>query len=294
MHEFRVRVGPASFRIGSHWRAPIEQMRSLYADYPTPDFVDFTVRLEAVSKLRRYFRPSVAINGDYMLPDAAPLPLSQGLLAAEMGMNLQMALGWRRQLILHASAVERGGKALIMTGASGSGKSTLSAMLGNDNLSAKNLGNKGWRFLGDEFALIDTASGDAVPYPRLISLKNEAIATMQASAPDGHFGPLMQGTPKGDIRHLAPPKSAIEQMNIRAKPALLLFPRFGYPAAIRDVAPGEVFMRLTQASTNYVALGEAGFHALTRFVRDVPARAIDYQNGGEAEELVAQLWDQLS
>ena len=28
---------------------------------------------------------------------AAPLPLAQGLLAAEMGMNLQMALGWRRQ-----------------------------------------------------------------------------------------------------------------------------------------------------------------------------------------------------
>jgi HprK-related kinase A len=284
MHEFRVRVGPASFRIGSHWSAPLDQMRALYADYPTPDYIDFTVRLEAVSMLRRYFRPSVAINGDYMLPDAAPLPLDQGLLAAEMGMNLQMALGWRRQLILHASGVERGGKALIMTGASGSGKSTLSAMLGRI----------GWRFMGDEFALIDPASGDAVPYPRLISLKNEAIAAMQASAPDAHFGPLMRGTPKGDIRHLAPPKNAIEQMNARAKPALLLFPRFGYPAAVRDVAPGEVFMRLTQASTNYVALGEAGFHALTRFVRDVPARAIDYQSGDEAKALVEQLWEELA
>jgi HprK-related kinase A len=259
-------------------------MRALYADYPTPDYIDFTVRLETVSMLRRYFRPSVAINGDYMLPDAAPLPLDQGLLAAEMGMNLQMALGWRRQLILHASAVERGGKALIMTGASGSGKSTLSAMLGS----------KSWRFMGDEFALIDPTSGEAVPYPRLISLKNEAIAAMQTSAPNAHFGPLMQGTPKGDIRHLAPPKNAIEQMNARAKPALLLFPRFGYPAAVRDVAPGEVFMRLTQASTNYVALGEAGFHALTRFVRDVPARAIDYQSGDEAKALVEQLWEELA
>ncbi len=289
MHEFCVRVGPASFRIGSHWRAPLDQMRALYADYPTPEYIDFTVRLEAVSMLRRYFRPSVAINGDYMLPDAAPLPLGQGLLAAEMGMNLQMALGWRRQLILHASAVERDGKALIMTGASGSGKSTLSALLG-----LKGLGSKGWRFMGDEFALIDPVSGDAVPYPRLISLKNEAIAAMQASAPDAHFGPLMQGTPKGDIRHLAPPNSAIKQMNVCAKPALLLFPRFGYPAAVRDVAPGEVFMRLTQASTNYVALGEAGFHALTRFVQDVPARAIDYQNGDEAKALVEQLWNELA
>jgi HprK-related kinase A len=280
MHEFRVRVGPASFRIGSVWRAPIDQMAKLYADYPVPDIPDFTVRLEATSFARRFIRPSVAINGDYMLPDAAPLPLAQGLLAAEMGMNLQMALGWRRQLILHASAVEKDGKALIMTGASGSGKSTLSALLGQD----------GWRFMGDEFALIDPLSGEAVPYPRMISLKNEAIAAMQTQAVGSRFGPLMQGTPKGDIRHLVPPPQAVARMDECAKPALLLFPRFGYAPAIRDISPSEVFMRLTQASTNYVALGEAGFHALTRFVQEVPARAIDYQSGDEAKGLVDQLW----
>ncbi|MFC4292649.1 HprK-related kinase A [Sphingorhabdus arenilitoris] len=283
-HEFRVRVGPAAFRIGSDWPAPVEQMRSLYADYPAADFTDFTVRLEATSALRRFIRPSVAINGDYMLPDAAPLPLDQGLLAAEMGMNLQMALGWRRQLILHASAVERGGKALIMTGASGSGKSTLSAMLGH----------KGWRFMGDEFALIDPVTGNAIPYPRMISLKNEAIAAMQAAAASARFGPLMRGTPKGDICHMAPPAGAIERMGEAAKPALLLFPRFGYAPAIRDMGAGEVFMRLTQASTNYVALSEAGFTALTRFVEEVPARAIDYQSGEEAEALVEQLWAELA
>jgi HprK-related kinase A len=280
MHEFLVRVGPASFRIGSAWRQPIAQMKALYADYPTPDIPDFTVRLESISLLRRYIRPSVAINGDYMLPDAAPLPLDQALLAAEMGMNLQMALGWRRQLILHASAVERDGRALIMTGESGSGKSTLSAMLGQQD----------WRFMGDEFALIDPESGEAVPYPRLISLKNQAIAAMQSAAPHGRFGPLMSGTPKGDIRHLVPPADAITRMDERAVPALLLFPSFGHDAAIRPMSSGETFMRLTQASTNYVALGEAGFVALTRFVKTVPAFAIDYRSGDEARELVAQLW----
>jgi HprK-related kinase A len=283
-HQFLVRVGPASFRIGSAWAQPIEQMRALYADYPTPEIPDFSVRLEPVSLMRRFVRPSVAINGDYMLPDAAPLALDQALLAAEMGMNLQMALGWRRQLILHASAVERDGKALIMTGESGSGKSTLSAMLGQD----------GWRFMGDEFALIDPVSGEAVPYPRLISLKNQAIPAMQSAAPDGRFGPLMAGTPKGDIRHLVPPINAITDMDQRAKPALLLFPSFGHDAAIREMSAGETFMRLTQASTNYVALGEAGFKALTHFVKTVPARAIDYRTGDEAKALVAQLWDELA
>lgn len=284
MHEFRVQVGPAAFRIGSAWKGPLDQLADLYRDYPTPDIPDYSVRLEATSLFRRFVRPSVAINGDYMLPDAAPLPLAQALLAAEMAMNLQMALGWRRHLLLHASAVEKDGKALLMTGASGSGKSTLSAMLGC----------KGWRFMGDEFVLLDLLTGEAVPFPRLISLKNEAIGAMQATALDGRFGPLLRDTPKGDIRHLVPARDAIRGMTQPAKPTLLLFPSFGFDSAVREISPSEIFIRLTQASTNYVALGEAGFTALTRFINTVPARAIDYRSGDEAEALVSRLWDELA
>ncbi len=284
MHEFRVSVGPASFRLLSDWQKPIAQMRALYASYPEPEIPDFTVRLEAVSLLRRFLRPSGAIEGDYMLPDAAPLPVEQGLLALEMGMNLQMALGWRRHLILHASAVERDGRVLVMTGLSGSGKSTLSAMLGLD----------GWRFMGDEFVLIDLVSGAAVPYPRLISLKNLAIAEMQRVAPSAQFGPVMAGTPKGDIRHMVPSPEAVTRMAEPGIPALLLFPSFGYSAAVRELQLSETFVRLTQASPNYVALGEPGFTALARFVKTVPARAIDYETGAEAIAMVEQLWDTLA
>jgi hypothetical protein len=83
-------------------------------------------------------------------------------------------------------------------------------------------------------------------------------------------------------------------MTESALPALLLFPRFGHLSAVREVAPGETFMRMTQASTNYVALGEAGFRAMTRFVKAVPARAIDYHTGDEAVALVERLWERLA
>lgn len=284
MHEFRVQVGPVAFRIGSAWKRPLDLLADLYREYPTPAIPDYSVRLEPVTWYRRYIRPTIALGGDYMLPDAAPLPLTQALLAAEMAMNLQVALGWRRHLLLHASAVEKDGKALIMTGASGSGKSTLAAMLGH----------KGWRFMGDEFVLIDLVNGQAVPFPRMISLKNEAITAMQANALDGRFGPLMTGTPKGDVRHLVPPHDAIANMAEPAMPAVLLFPSFGYEPAVRDMGASEVFMRLTQASTNYVALGEAGFTTLTRFIKSVPARAIDYRDGHEAEAMVDRLWGELA
>ncbi|WOE74233.1 HprK-related kinase A [Alterisphingorhabdus coralli] len=286
-YECRIHVGPAIFRIGSDWAQPIEQLKALYQPYPDCDdaIADFTIRLEAQRFYRRWFRPSVRLSGDYMLPDASPLPLTQGLLAAEMAMNLQMALGWRRHLLLHASAVERDGKVLLMTGESGSGKSTLSALLAEH----------GWRFLGDEFALVDLDSGDIQGFPRAISLKNSAIdVARDFVGDDARFGPLLTDTPKGAIRHLQPPESAIAAMGETAMPALLLYPSFGYPRATDTVPPTENFVRLTQASTNYVALGEAGFSALVNLVQRVPAHAIDFETNDEALELVEALWARVA
>ncbi|MEO9469468.1 HprK-related kinase A [Parasphingorhabdus sp.] len=286
LHQIHISVGPARYRIVSAWKELLGELQHLYRDYPehSDHYADFTVRLEPSRPWRQFIRPSVHISGDYWLPDAAPLPLNQGLLAAEMGMNLQMALGWRHHLLLHASSVEKDGRVLLMTGLSGSGKSTLSAMLGE----------KGWRFMGDEFALLCPETGMVHPFPRLISLKNAAIPAMENIVSSERFGPLLKETPKGDIRHLVPPKNAIKGMMETAKPKLLLFPRFGYDSAIRDMGKSEIFVRLTQASTNYVALGERGFRALTNFVDTVPTKAMDYQSGEEAEALITQLWDETS
>lgn len=284
-HVHQLRIGPVGFRIGSDWGEPIDELRDLYADYPAPNdgIPDFSVGLFAARPWRRFIRPSVMIGGDFVLPEAAPLPLAQGLLAAEMGMNLQMALGQRRYLLLHASVVERDGRAMLMTGESGAGKSTLAAMLAA----------RGWRLMGDEFALLDPATGLIHAFPRLISLKNAAIVVMETALPDARFGPLLAGTPKGDIRHLVPDARAIAAMDQPACPALLLFPRFGFEAATRPIGPGEVFVRLTQASTNYVAMGERGFDALSGLVATVPSWAVDYPDTDAAIDQVETLWRAL-
>ena len=278
-HGTALRIGPVGFRVGSDWASPISALRRLYAGYPQPEggIADFTVRLEAERPWRRWARPQVAIRGDHTLPDALPVSLAHGLLAAEMGMNLQMALGHRRHLLLHAASVERGGRALLMTGESGAGKSTLTMLLGE----------AGWRLMGDEFALLDLAGGALHPFPRAISLKNAAVAL----APDpARLGPLLAGTPKGDIRHFRPRDGAIARMGETALPRLILFPRFGHNAAVRPVGAAEVFMRLTQASTNYVALGRMVFEALTRLAREVPAWAIDYPDTASGLAMVERLW----
>ena len=284
-HSIRIAVGPVQFRIGSDWVEPISALGRLYAGYPQDDArpVEATVRLFAARPWRRWLRPSVHIGGDYIVPDALPLPLSMGLLAAEMGMNLQVALGWRRHMLLHASAVAKDGRAVILSGESGSGKSTLAALLGESD----------WRLMGDEFTLIDPEGGDAFAFPRAVSLKNEAIAEVAGQVDPSRLGPLLAGTPKGDIRHLIPRPEAIAAMDEPARPALLLFPRFGGEAAIEAMGEGEAFVRLTEASTNYVALGEAGFAALTRLVRETPAFGISYPDSATGIALVEQLWAEM-
>ncbi|ALJ13189.1 HprK-related kinase A [Sphingopyxis macrogoltabida] len=281
-HRTRIAVGPVQFRVGSDWPEPIAALDRLYAAYPQDDArpADATVRLFAARPWRRWLRPSVHIGGDFIVPDALPLPLSMGLLAAEMAMNLQVALGWRRHMLLHASAVAKDGRALIMSGESGSGKSTLAALLGEGD----------WRLMGDEFTLIDPASGDALAFPRAVSLKNAAIAEMASRVDASRLGPLLAGTPKGDIRHLIPRGNAIAAMHEPARPALLLFPRFGGEAAIEPMGEGEAFVRLTESSTNYVTLGEAGFVALTRLVRETPAFGISYPDSATGIALAEQLW----
>lgn len=285
-HELTLRIGPATFRIGSAWAAPIDQLSRLYAAYPdaTGAIADFTVRLQPTSMIRRWVRPSIFITGDHGLADAAPMRLSHGLLAAEMGMNLQMALGWRRHVLLHASSVEKDGRVLVMTGESGSGKSTLAALLGE----------RGWRLMGDEFALLDMATGAILPFPRLVSLKNKAIEVVAGQVGAVRMGPLLAATAKGDIAHMVPRADAVARMGEGGMPALLLFPRFGHGPEVRPVGQAEVFMRLTQASTNYVALGQPAFAALTRFVAQVPARAIDFPTGDDAIAMVERLWEETA
>ncbi len=283
-HAFQVQVGPVAFRIGSAWRQPVDALERLYRAYPKPRGIcDYTVRLEPARPWRKWLRPSVMIAGDFTLPEAAPLPLPLGLLAAEMGMNLQLALGERRFLLLHAATVERDGRALILTGESGAGKSTLATLLGSD----------GWRFMGDEFALIEPETGLAHPFPRPSSLKNESIAEAMAVIDPAQFGPLLANTPKGDIRHVVPSAHALGAMGKPAAPALILFPRFGLSEAARPVPPSEAFVRLTQASTNYVTLGERGFSALTNLVEGIPSVALDYPDMPTARRMIEDLWSAL-
>lgn len=281
MYGFSVRIGPISYRIGSPWKAPITALRRLYAGYPAPEenIATVTARIGPPRPWRQWIRPQVEIAGDHNLPDTVPMALRHGLLALEMAMNMQVALGERRHLLLHASAVERNGQAVIMPGDSGSGKSTLAALLGEN----------GWRLLADEFVMIDMAGGTILPFPRAISLKNSAIAEMERRISDpARFGPRLRDTPKGELRHLRPDKQAITRMDQPARPALILFPSFGFEPATEGVNRSELFVRLTEGSTNYTMLGQSGFEAMLWLAESLPAARFSFPDSVAGMAIVEQ------
>lgn len=280
-----VRVGPFAFRLRSPLPEVIEAADRLYRDYPadTSDgIVDYTVAVHPPSALRRWLRPKLVLACDIEIPLMAPVPREHGLLALEMGMNLQLAAGMYRFLLLHAAAVERGDGGLILTGDSGAGKSTLSAFLAYN----------GWRFLGDEFALLGPTDGLLHPFPRPVSLKNSSIKLLREVVPTDRFGPRFDKTIKGTIQHLLPPAEAVAAMHIPVPPRLIVMPNFaaGAQPAARRVRRSEAFVRLSQASTNYRRLGEAGFEALWRLVEATPAYEIAYGSSEAARDLIEELW----
>ena len=258
---------------------------SLYRDYPRlPDdeVADYAVAVRPASAVRAVVRPKLMLDCDIEVPEMAPVPVEHGLLALEMGMNLQIAVGMHRYLLLHAGAIARGGDGLILSGDSGAGKSTLATMLGH----------AGWGFLGDEFAMIDPADGSLIPFPRPSSLKNESIDLLRPIAPSERFGPIFTNTVKGTVQHLAPPAEAIAAMDRPVRPRLLVVPAFtpGAEGGVRPLSALEAFMLLVRSSTNYGQLGERGFDTAWRLAHAVPAFEIVYGSTAEASALIDTLW----
>ena len=143
--------------------------------------------------------------------------------------------------------------------------------------------------MADEFVMIDLVTGMALPFPRAISLKNSAIAEMTARIADPRrFGPHLSDTPKGELRHLRPNAEAIARMDEPARPALILFPSFGFAPATDGVSHSELFMRLTEGSTNYVALGQPGFETMLRLARTIPSARFAYPDSEAGIAIVEQ------
>ncbi len=178
----------------------------------------------------------------------------------EWGLNWCVSAHCHQYLVLHAAVVERFGHALVLPAPPGSGKSTLCA----------GLVSRGWRLLSDELALIEPASGEVVPLPRPVSLKNASIDVIRGFSAHSVLGPTVHDTLKGSVAHMKPPVESVRRAGERARPRWIVVPRYaaGAPLRFEPLGRGRAFMHLVDSAFNYHLHGRRGFEVLGQLTAD--------------------------
>ena len=280
----RVRLGPFNVQIQTRLPLLINQLYLLYANYELveDEIAEFHVQVLPKRSIRRPFTSFVRflIDGQSPFP---PFPSDQALTALEWGINLVIAIRVNHLLMFHSAAVERSGGVMLLPAWPGSGKTTLCTALIH----------RGYRLFSDEFGLMDPQSGDFLPLPRLMPLKNQSIAVIRNYLPEAVLGDAILNTQKGTVAHARPPRDSIVRTSEAAKARWIIFPKWvsNAPLKLDPLPQSEVFLLLASNSFNYELLGEAGFKAITQLVRTCHCYKLVYSDFDSALAMLDKLTD---
>jgi len=271
--------GPFNFRLQSGFSDIVPDLARLYAHHPliTDDaFIDFHVAIEAGRGLRRWLGAQARFVVDGVEP-FTPLPQAQALPMIEWGLNWCISAYSQHVLVLHAAAVARGNRALIMPAPPGSGKSTLCAALVN----------RGWRLLSDELTIIRLDTGEISGLARPVNLKNASINVIRHFAPEAFLTKPVRDTVKGTVALMAPSAQSVRDVGQAAQPYWVVLPHYraGASTALVPMQTGAAFLQIAENAMNYHVLGIRGFDAVGQLVDRCRHFNFEYS---DLEEAIAQ------
>ena len=282
-NELELSVGPFTFCIDTNCPIVAENIAATYEDFNKTSlqeqFIDYYISVKRPLTVRRWYKPKVNFYFDGFSP-FKPLPYSQAYAMLEWGMNWCVANHAHQFLILHAAAIERNNKAVIMPAPPGSGKSTLCAAMAFS----------GWRLFSDELALISIDDHQVYPCTRPINLKNESINILKNFVKDAVFSSTAEDTQKGTVALLKPPKASVETMHVPAEPGAVVFPRYEKDSSAELIPMNqlEAFSQLINNCFNYHALGLTGFRAIETLLNRTSCYSLTYSQFEEANQLLTQ------
>lgn len=274
----RIASGPFNCRLQSSVPDIAPDLARLYANHPLlgdDEFIDFHVAIETGRGLHRWLRPQARFVVDGVEP-FTPLPRAQALPMIEWGLNWCITAYSQHVLILHAAAVARGNRAVIMPAPPGSGKSTLSAALVN----------RGWRLLSDELSIIRLDTGEIYGLARPVNLKNKSIDIIRHFAPDAFLTKPVLDTSKGTVALMAPSAESVNDVGQTTKPCWMILPRYkaGAPTSLVPMQTGAAFLQIADNAMNYHVLGVKGFEAVGQLVDRCQHFNFEYSRMDEAIE----------
>ena len=277
-------LGAAVLRVRSDASTLAPPLQVAYRYHPflvAGPWADLHIQLARPSGARRWLRPQVIFRCDGAQP-FEPFPADTALPLLEWGGNWLIGQRLNDLLLLHAGAVERDGRVLLLPATPGSGKSTLTAAL---SLS-------GWRLLSDEFGAFDPAGQVFRAVLKPVALKNASIAVIREFSPAAALGPEFPKTRKGTVAHLAAGPDSVLRRHEPAVPGAIVLPqwRAGSPTRLEPLEPETAFSALAFNAFNYKLLGAVGFEAVVHLTQRCPAFRLTYSDLHDAVATLAGLW----
>ncbi len=166
----RFRIGVINASVRSDLKEILEDLAVLYGDC-CGDFTatDEPIRMEVRASKRSLLggpRYDILGDGEALFTRRRP---DEALPYLEWGINWRIIATRTEYLQLHAATLACAGQAVVLAGPSGAGKSTLAA----------GLLARGWKYLSDEFALIDPTTLYVHPFPKALCIKAGAFSAMK-------------------------------------------------------------------------------------------------------------------
>ena len=276
-----LRTGPVVTHIQTPLPEVAEAIGQSYAHHELTDpaWADFHVRVYAPF-LRGHWRAQSQFSFDGYIP-FKPLPRAHAFALLEWGLNWCVANHLHNHLVIHAAALERGGRAVVLAAPPGSGKSTLCAALIH----------RGWRLLSDELSLVRLSDGRLSALARPVNLKNTSIGIIRNFAPEAVIGRETHDTSKGTVAHLNPPPESVIRQDETAAPGWVVFPKWqaGAPAELKARSKARTLLHFADNAFNYSQLGSAGFRAAAALIDASGCYDFTYSNLDEAIAVFEQL-----
>lgn len=278
------RIGPVPVSLDCEVEQLADDYHRYYRAYevfaPSPDSFRIEVRLRrSWRSLRQYYY--VYANGQ----EQCILCNARSVLPyIEWTTNALVAKFLPGYLQIHAAAMSRDGAGIILAGTPGQGKSTLAA----------GLLARGWKYLSDEFALIDANTGRLEPFPKALCIKSGSFAPVLELGLPLDLKRVLHKGGKGPVSLVDPLAVRRDAVSEPCPVGMIVFPQYDASAApaIESVSRARAVFDLVQVSFNFTKFRDRGLELLAGIARQshcVRLRSGDLnQTGRLLEEYMQQ------
>ncbi len=259
--------GPLSFRIGaigvsvrSDLDEALEDFASLYHSFRreetgSSDLIHIEVR-RAGRSLRGGRHYAVCGDGEEI---GRSCRREEVLPYIEWGINWRVIKRQGEFLQLHAATLVRNGQGAIFAAASGSGKSTLAA----------GLLARGWKYLSDEFALLDPGTLRLHPFPKAVCIKAGSFDVIDRLNLIPWRRRYYVKAFKGRVGYLSPHEVAPRPVAPPSPVRLIVFPKYveGAQPRLYPLTRAQAAIGLASSVLNRSAFGDRVTSILVDLVR---------------------------